>query len=86
MLKNYLIIAWRHLAKNRAFTLINVFCLALGMSITLVYIALLSFVATYDSFHAEKDRIYRVVTQVHDGVENPPLCHCPLWGLLSSLK
>ena len=40
MFKNYFLLAWRHLGKNRGYTFINVAGLSIGMAIALVVIAL----------------------------------------------
>jgi len=85
MLKNYFKTAIRNLAKNRFFTILNVFTLALGMSISLMFIALLSFIYSYDEFHTNMDRIYRVTTQIHDKEENPVYASAPV-GLAEKLK
>ncbi len=85
MLRNYFIIATRHLAKNKFFTLINIFCLALGMSLSLLFITMVAFIYTYDDFHANKDQIYRIITQVHDKIENPEFATAPV-DLISKLK
>lgn len=63
ILKSYFIIATRSLAKHKFFTIINVIGLAIGMSISLLLIALITNVSTYDEFHVNKDRIYRVITK-----------------------
>ena len=65
MLKSYFIIATRSLAKHRFFTIINVLGLAIGMSISLLLIAMITNVATYDEFHVNKDRIHRVITKTN---------------------
>jgi putative ABC transport system permease protein len=78
LIKNYFKTASRNLKKNKFFTLLNVFCLALGMSISLLFVALLSFVNRYDDFHANKDRIYRVTTHVKDNDENPEYASAPV--------
>lgn len=65
MLKSYFLIATRSLAKHKFFTIINVLGLAIGMSISLLFIAMITFVSTYDDFHVNKDRIYRVVTKTN---------------------
>src|SRR5688572_1651662 len=49
MLKNYFLIATRSLARHKLFTVINVFGLAVGMSISLLLIAMVSFLFTYDT-------------------------------------
>lgn len=78
MLKSYFKIALRILSRNKFFTVLNVIGLALGMSLSLLFIALLSFLYRYDDFHPYKDRIYRVTTQVHDHNENPQFASAPV--------
>jgi putative ABC transport system permease protein len=63
---NYFKVSWRSLAKNRFFTIINVLGLAVGMSISLLFIAMFSYVSTYDTFHEKRDRIYRITTTSRD--------------------
>lgn len=67
MLKSYFIIATRSLAKHKFFTIINVLGLSIGMSISLLLIAMITNVMTYDEFHVNKDRIYRVITKTTQG-------------------
>lgn len=79
MIKNYFVIASRNLIKHKFFTIINVLGLAVGMSISLMFIAMFTYVASYDDFHVNKDRIYRITTQtnIRDNTEfattPPPL-------------
>ena len=61
MLKNYFKTAWRHLLKNKLFTLINILGLAVGMAACLVIFQYVSFELSYDTFHKNKDHIYRVI-------------------------
>ncbi|HEY3429887.1 MAG TPA: ABC transporter permease, partial [Cyclobacteriaceae bacterium] len=65
MLKSYFLIATRSLAKHKFFTAINVLGLAIGMSVSLLFIAMVTFVSTYDEFHVNKDRIYRVISKTN---------------------
>lgn len=60
MFKNYLIIAWRNLRKEKTFTFLNVFGLsvAFGTAILLSMYAL--FELSYDRFHENSDSIYQV--------------------------
>ena len=77
--------AVRNLSKNKFFAIINVIGLALGMSLSLLYIALLFFLNRFDDFHSNKDRIYRVTTQMHDRQENPRYASSPA-ALAGKLK
>lgn len=85
MFINFFKTAIRNLSKNKFFTVLNVIGLALGMSLSLLYVALLAFLYRFDDFHPLNDRIYRVTTQVHDNIENPRYASAPV-GIAQKLK
>ena len=60
MLRNYLIIAFRNVAKNKVFSAINVFGLGIGLAACLLIFQFVTFELSYDKFHDKFDRIYRV--------------------------
>lgn len=60
MWKNYLLVAYRNLLKHKVFSAINLFGLALGMTASLIIIQYVRFEFSYDRFHENSDRIYRV--------------------------
>jgi putative ABC transport system permease protein len=62
MIKNYLIIAWRNILKNKSFSLINIVGLATSMAVCLLIIAIVADQKSYDQFHTKKDRIYRILS------------------------
>ncbi|GAB3264019.1 ABC transporter permease [Larkinella harenae] len=62
MLRNYIKIAWRSLLKNKLFSFINIFGLALGMSCSLLIGLWVSDELTYDRFFPYLDDIYFVRT------------------------
>ena len=62
MLKNYFIIAIRTLLRNRVFSLINIFGLAVSMSVCLLVIMIVTEQYSTDRSNPSKDRIYRVNT------------------------
>src|ERR1700761_7135203 len=66
MIKNYLLIAVRNLQKNKAFSFINIFGLAVGMAAGLLIIQYVSFELSFDDFQAKKDRVYRVTQDRYD--------------------
>jgi putative ABC transport system permease protein len=66
MWKNYFIVAFRNLARQRYFTIINVLGLAIGMSISLLVIVMYSHVKSYDNFHTKRDQIYRIISTQAD--------------------
>src|SRR5215475_6616226 len=61
MFRNYLRIAARILARNKLYTTINVLGLALGICGCIVIWLVGSFEMSFDRFHPDVDRIYRVV-------------------------
>jgi putative ABC transport system permease protein len=66
MFRNYLKIAWRNISRNKAYTTINVLGLSLGICACLIIYLITSFELSYDTFHPEKDQIYRIVTSMQD--------------------
>ena len=63
MLKNYFKIAWRNLLRNKLFSSINIFGLAIGMSACFLIVQYVDFEKSYDDFHKNGDRIYRVILE-----------------------
>ena len=63
MFKNYFKTSIRSIARNKLFSAINVIGLAISMSVCLLAITFLNEIKSYDRFHADGDRIYRVITE-----------------------
>ena len=61
MFKNYFKTAWRNLLQNKAFSLINIFGLALGMTCSLLIMLWLRDELKKDRFHANDKRLFRVM-------------------------
>lgn len=73
MLKSYIKIAWRNLAKRKVFTTINILGLAIGFGSSILIYLFLSYHFSFDNFHANSERIYRVNTEEHrDDLEYDP--------------
>ena len=60
MFGNYLKIAIRNFSRERFYALINVFGLALGIASSLLITAYVVHELSYDTFHPDVDRLYRV--------------------------
>ena len=63
MIKNNFKIALRNLKSRKAYTLINVIGLTLGISCAIVIFTLVKYHLSFDTFHSKADRIYRVITE-----------------------
>ncbi len=63
MFKNYFKTGIRNILKYRVFSFINVFGLGLGMSVCLLLIILMKDAHSYDKFHDDRERIYRINTE-----------------------
>lgn len=78
MLRNYIKVAIRNLYQYKYFSLLNIFGLAIGMSVSLMLISLISYVNTYDNFHDNKANIYTIVSERTDGVEQLDYATAPV--------
>lgn len=66
MIKNYFKIAWRNITRHKGYAAINVFGLAIGIASCLLILQYVSFELSYEDFHANKERIYRVQQDRYD--------------------
>ena len=79
MLRNYIKIAWRNLLRNKVYSAINVLGLALSLTCGILIFTLVSYHFGIDRFHANADRIYRVVMETHnEGVGHTSGVYSPL--------
>lgn len=62
MLKSIITTALRNILRQRAFSIINLAGLSVGMSLALLIIMIVRDQYTFDNFHANSDRIYRINT------------------------
>jgi putative ABC transport system permease protein len=60
MIKNYFKIAWRNITRQKGYSGINIIGLAIGIAACLLILQYVSFELSYENFHENKDRIYRV--------------------------
>src|SRR5678815_6108242 len=61
MIRNYFKIAFRNLLRYKGFSFINIFGLATGMACSLLIFLFVKDEISYDRFHKDADKIYRVV-------------------------
>lgn len=64
MLKNFLLVSFRSIWRNKAFSVINIMGLVVGISAALMVYLVVHYERGFDKFEQDGDRIYRVVTDV----------------------
>lgn len=64
MLKNHLTVAFRNFWRNKVFSLINISGLAIGISAALVFYLIVQYEFSFERFHPDGERIYRVVSKI----------------------
>lgn len=70
MLRNYLKIALRNLVKNKTYSLINIVGLAMGMAVSVLILMFVMHEFSYDKFHENHARIYRILATFKMGDQN----------------
>jgi putative ABC transport system permease protein len=66
MLKNYLTSVWRYVSRNKAFTVINIFGLAIGMTAFMSIAQYALHELSYDKFWRNTDNVFRVNQDRYD--------------------
>lgn len=68
MIKSFLKVAWRHLVKNKGYSLLNIAGLALGMACAVLILIWVNDELTYNKFHKNYNRLYKFMeNQSYDG-------------------
>jgi len=80
MLKNYFKIGLRNLQRHKAYAFINVIGLSLGIACGILIFTMVSYHLSFDNFHPDRDRIYRIVSdyQYEGGKEHQQGVQQPL--------
>ena len=60
MFKNYILVAFRNLFRNRISSIVNILGLAFGMAAFVLIIQYVRFELSYDNFHENQASIFRV--------------------------
>ncbi|MES2371493.1 MAG: ABC transporter permease [Bacteroidota bacterium] len=60
MIGNYFKIAWRHIMRHKGYAGLNILGLSIGISACLLILQYVSFELSYEDFHVNKDRVYRI--------------------------
>ena len=60
MIRNFLMVAFRNLLKNKLFSFINILGLTIGMAASLLILVYVHYEKSYDRFYNRSDEIYRL--------------------------
>jgi putative ABC transport system permease protein len=71
MISNFLKIAFRKLRHHKSYTIINVVSLSLGIACAIVIFTLIKYHLSFDNFHANNERIYRIYTELQPRRSQP---------------
>src|ERR1035438_9276424 len=63
MIKNFFLVAYRNLKRNRIFSVINILGLAIGMASAILIGLWIQDEMGFDRFHAKEDRLFQVYRQ-----------------------
>lgn len=63
MIRSYLLVAWRNLLRNKTFSFINILGLSIGMAVVFMIYQYIQAEQSYDLFHSNASRLYRVPIQ-----------------------
>ncbi len=66
MLKNFLIIAYRRIKREKSFSFINILGFSIGIACSLLVILWVQDELSFDKSHQKKDRIYRICSKILD--------------------
>ena len=80
MLKNYFLVAIRHLKRQPGYALLNILGLTIGIASALLIVLYLNQETSYDKYHLNADNIYRISADITEpdntfrwAVSQPPL-------------
>jgi putative ABC transport system permease protein len=66
MLKNYLLLAFRNLVKDKFYSLINIFGLTIGVTCGMLLLLYVTDELSYDRYHTKASQIYRIVSYIRE--------------------
>jgi putative ABC transport system permease protein len=71
MIRNYIKVALRNLRRNKLYTALNVTGLGIGIACGLLIFMIIKYETSYDNFHKNRERIYRIGTSFEhpDGID-----------------
>jgi putative ABC transport system permease protein len=80
MFRNYLTVALRNIFRNKVYSAINIAGLAIGMTACFFIFLFVHFELSYDRFHKNANRLYRVPMVFSGSFTGPNACTHPAVG------
>ena len=75
---NYLRLALRHISAHKLYAILNISGLAVGMAVSMLILLYIRFESSYDAYHENADRIYRVTRRFDTPAGyTPHFARCP---------
>lgn len=75
LVKSYFKVAFRRIKRQKGYSIINIFGLAIGLSCFILIGLWVKDELSFDRFHQKKDRIYRLVNRLPDGSSVPSVTY-----------
>lgn len=88
MIRSYFKVTYRNLLRQKTFAFINIFGLALGLACSILVGLYVKHEYSYDNFHKDADRLYRVTLDFKMGTNTMegPLSPAPMaWAIMEQL-
>lgn len=77
MFRNHLLLAWRNLLKDKAYSSINILGLAVGIASCFIILLYIEKELSYDTFHKKADRLFRISLSFRNGDEWSTMAWAP---------
>ena len=81
MIRNYFVVAFRGIMRNKAYSFINILGLSVGVACCMLLALYIQDEYSYDRHIADGDRVYRIVTELHldkTGIKTMGTCSPPI--------
>src|SRR5664279_3880723 len=78
MIRNYFKIAWRNITLHKGHTTINILGLAFGICACITIFLITSYELSFEKFHPDKERIYRIVGDMTRSNGESFFLNCPV--------
>jgi len=79
MLRNYLLIALRNFSRNKVYSILNVIGLAVGITAFILIALYVQYELSFDKYHENADRIYRIVKERRNKSTKTPAALAPVF-------